>query len=80
MTQTKLFITSSQCHGFYGCIKNKFESSSLIYTMDGFGDGANGTVSIYEPGKKIVEISSPQIVTLAGCIDMQLLLECDRRT
>ena len=36
---------------------NKFESSSLIYTMDGFGDGANGTVSIYEPGKKIKEIS-----------------------
>ena len=47
-----------KCHGFYGFIsENKFETSSLIYTMDGFGDGANGTVSVYEPGKKIVEIS-----------------------
>ena len=47
-----------KCHGFYGFIsENKFDSPSLIYTMDGFGDGANGTVSIYEPGKKIVEIS-----------------------
>ena len=29
----------------------------LIYTMDGFGDGANGTVSIAFPGKKVEEIS-----------------------
>lgn len=46
------------CHGFYGFIlNNNFESPSLVYTMDGFGDGANGTVSVYKPGKKMVEIS-----------------------
>ena len=47
-----------KCHGFYGFISNnKFDEPALIYTMDGFGDGANGTVSIYEPGNKLIEIS-----------------------
>ena len=29
----------------------------LVYTMDGFGDGANGTVSIANPGESLHEIS-----------------------
>ena len=47
-----------KCHayyGYFGCsLKNK---PLLIYTMDGFGDGANGTVSIANPGEMINEIS-----------------------
>ena len=51
------------CHGFYGFIlNNNFESPSLVYTMDGFGDGANGTVSVYKPGKRWLRFQDPQIV------------------
>ena len=47
-----------KCHAFYGYMlcPNK-NIPLLIYTMDGFGDGANGTVSIAFPGKKVEEIS-----------------------
>ena len=46
------------CHAYYGYIgSNKRNESLLVYTMDGFGDGANGTVSIGEPGKPLKEIS-----------------------
>ncbi len=46
------------CHAYYGYIaSNKREEPLLVYTMDGFGDGANGTVSIGEPGKLLKEIS-----------------------
>ena len=47
-----------KCHAFYGymaCTNKKVPL--LIYTMDGFGDGANGTVSIVRPGERIEEIS-----------------------
>lgn len=48
-----------ECHAYYGYIScpNRDEPS-LVYTMDGFGDGANGTVSISNPGEKfLTEIS-----------------------
>tara|TARA_B100000575_G_C23140360_1_gene663455 strand:- start:3628 stop:5397 length:1770 start_codon:yes stop_codon:yes gene_type:complete len=47
-----------KCHAFYGYMacSNK-NIPLLIYTMDGFGDGANGTVSIVQPGERIKEIS-----------------------
>lgn len=47
-----------KCHAFYGYMAcaNK-DIPLLIYTMDGFGDGANGTVSIVRPGERIEEIS-----------------------
>lgn len=47
-----------KCHAFYGYMAcaNK-DVSLLIYTMDGFGDGANGTISIVRPGERIKEIS-----------------------
>ena len=47
-----------KCHAFYGymfCPKK--DIPLLVYTMDGFGDGANGTVSVVKPGEKINEIS-----------------------
>lgn len=47
-----------KCHAFYGymaCLNKNIPL--LIYTMDGFGDGANGTVSIVQPGERIKEIS-----------------------
>lgn len=47
-----------KCHAFYGYMvcPNK-EIPLLIYTMDGFGDGANGTISVVHPGERIEEIS-----------------------
>ena len=42
-------------HGYIGCPKK--QKPLLIYTMDGFGDGANGTVSIGKPGEMLTEIS-----------------------
>ena len=47
-----------KCHAFYGYMvcPNK-DIPLLIYTMDGFGDGANGTISVVRPGERIKEIS-----------------------
>lgn len=47
-----------KCHAFYGYMvcPNK-DIPLLIYTMDGFGDGANGTISVVRPGERIEEIS-----------------------
>ena len=46
------------CHAYYGYITCKLRNEPLlVYTMDGFGDGANGTVSIGEPGQPLKEIS-----------------------
>ena len=47
-----------KCHAYYGYIASPNRNENqLVYTMDGFGDGANGTVSIGSPGKKLKEIS-----------------------
>ena len=47
-----------KCHAYYGYMASKIRNKPLlVYTMDGFGDGANGTVSIGEPGKPLEEIS-----------------------
>ncbi len=47
-----------KCHAYYGYIASPYRNEDqLVYTMDGFGDGANGTVSIGSPGKKLKEIS-----------------------
>ena len=47
-----------KCHAYYGYIASPNRNEEqLVYTMDGFGDGANGTVSIGSPGKKLKEIS-----------------------
>lgn len=46
------------CHAYYGYIScPKRNHPMLVYTMDGFGDGANGTVSIANPGESLHEIS-----------------------
>ena len=47
-----------ECHANYGYISsNNRNNSVLVYTMDGGGDNANGTVSIGKPGQKLEEIS-----------------------
>ena len=47
-----------KCHAYYGYMAcNKRDEPLLVYTMDGFGDGANGTVSIGNPGEILNEIS-----------------------
>ena len=47
-----------RCHAYYGYIASPLEDKpQLIYTMDGFGDGANGTVSIGNPNEQLDEIS-----------------------
>ena len=47
-----------KCHAYYGYMAcNKRDEPLLVYTMDGFGDGANGTVSIGNPGEILKEIS-----------------------
>lgn len=47
-----------KCHAFYGYMVCKVKDKPLlIFTMDGFGDGANGTVSKVLPGERIEEIS-----------------------
>ncbi len=46
------------CHAYYGYMTSQLRNKQLlVYTMDGFGDGANGTVSIGQPGKPLQEIS-----------------------
>ena len=46
------------CHAYYGYIACPNRNNPLlVYTMDGFGDGANGTVSIAKPGEPLNEIS-----------------------
>jgi carbamoyltransferase len=46
------------CHAYYGYLGSPNRNrEQLVYTMDGFGDGANGTVSIGIPGKELNEIS-----------------------
>ena len=46
------------CHAYYGYMTSQLRNKPLlVYTMDGFGDGANGTVSIGQPGKPLQEIS-----------------------
>lgn len=47
-----------QCHAYYGYFMSpNRDSQVLVYTMDGGGDNANGTVSIGKPGEKLDEIS-----------------------
>lgn len=47
-----------KCHAYYGYMLNsKRDKPNLVYTMDGFGDGANGTVSIADSGLELEEIS-----------------------
>tara|TARA_B100000900_G_scaffold415102_1_gene443801 strand:+ start:426 stop:2195 length:1770 start_codon:yes stop_codon:yes gene_type:complete len=47
-----------KCHAYYGYMTSKLRNKPLlVYTMDGFGDGANGTVSIGNPGEPLEEIS-----------------------
>ena len=47
-----------KCHGMYGLVSSdNLNEPALIYTMDGFGDGANGTVYTYHPNKGPIEIS-----------------------
>lgn len=47
-----------KCHAYYGYIACPNRNVPLlVYTMDGFGDGANGTVSIANPGEPLKEIS-----------------------
>jgi carbamoyltransferase len=47
-----------KCHAYYAYMSCPIrDKENLVYTMDGFGDGANGTVSIGEPGKHLNEIS-----------------------
>jgi carbamoyltransferase len=47
------------CHAYYGYIASPFRQSEpvLVYTMDGGGDGTNGTVSLGYPGKSLEFIS-----------------------
>ena len=45
-------------HAYYGYISSPYRNdNSLVYTMDGGGDNANGTVSIGEAGEPLNEIS-----------------------
>ncbi len=47
-----------KCHAYYGYMACPHRDRQLlVYTMDGFGDGANGTISIGNPGEELVEIS-----------------------
>ena len=47
-----------ECHAYYGLFTNPIsESKSLIYTMDGGGDGTNGTVSVSTGLHKLKTIS-----------------------
>ena len=47
-----------KCHAYYGYVGCPIKDEPLlVYTMDGFGDGANGTVSIGNPGEMLSEIS-----------------------
>ena len=47
-----------KCHAYYGYFGCLFRNEPvIIYTMDGFGDGANGTVSTARPGELLNEIS-----------------------
>ena len=53
-----LVFDHHECHANYGYISsNNRNNSVLVYTMDGGGDNANGTVSIGKPGQKLEEIS-----------------------
>jgi len=48
-----------ECHAYYGYIAcpTRNEKPVLVYTMDGGGDGQNGTVSIARPGEPLEVIS-----------------------
>jgi len=47
-----------KCHAYYAYMMcPKKDDSILVFTMDGFGDNANGTVSIGNSGKLLNEIS-----------------------
>ena len=47
-----------ESHAYYGYISSPYRNdNSLVYTMDGGGDNANGTVSIGEAGEPLNEIS-----------------------
>ena len=47
------------CHAYYGYMscETRYEKPLLVYTMDGGGDGSNGTVSIGKPGQRLDTIS-----------------------
>ncbi len=47
-----------ECHAYYGYMLSPVKSEDvLVFTMDGGGDNANGTVSIGKPGERLKEIS-----------------------
>ncbi len=47
-----------KCHAYYGYMLSPVKSEDvLVFTMDGGGDNANGTVSIGKPGERLKEIS-----------------------
>ena len=47
-----------ESHAYYGYISSPYRNdNSLVYTMDGGGDNANGTVSIGKAGEPLNEIS-----------------------
>ena len=47
---TAMHITGMSC-------ETRFEKPLLVFTMDGGGDGSNGTVSIGKPGQRLETIS-----------------------
>lgn len=48
-----------ECHAYYGYMASPYRTDkpTLVYTMDGGGDGKNGTVSIGRPGEPLERIS-----------------------
>ncbi len=57
--ETKIsYHNHHKCHAYYGYMMcPKKDESVLVFTMDGFGDNANGTVSIGNAGELLNEIS-----------------------
>lgn len=47
------------CHAYYGYLSSPYRAGkpALVYTMDGGGDGHNGSVSVGRPGKPLELIS-----------------------
>ena len=52
-----------KCHAYYGyMLSTKKDEPLLVYTMDGFGDGANGTVLLECQEKNLKKYQDHQIV------------------
>lgn len=52
------YYNHHKCHAYYSYVMcPKKDQDLLVYTMDGFGDNANGTVSKGSPGQFLDEIS-----------------------